>query len=97
MDELRKKKISFTNGESEYNLDNVKDVIIEPEESKYSITDIKKVLPKLSTSYKKVFELYYFENLKHREIAEELGISENTSKTNLMKAKKKIKELLSRK
>lgn len=97
LDELRKKKISFTNGESEYNLDNVKDVIIEPEESKYSITDIKKVLPKLSTSYKKVFELYYFENLKHREIAEELGISENTSKTNLMKAKKKIKELLSRK
>ena len=59
-----------------------------------SINDIKKVLPQLSPAYKKTFELYYLDGLKHDEIAEELGVSPNTSKTNLMKAKRKIRELL---
>lgn len=97
LDELRKNKISFTNGNSDFNLDNVEDNVEEPNEEKYNINDIKKVLSNVSKAYKKVFELYYFENLKHKEIAEELGISINTSKTNLMKAKKKIKELLNKK
>jgi len=97
LDELRKKKISFTNGNSDFNLDNIGDNTEETTEEKYNINDIKKVLSKVSKAYRKVFELYYFENLKHKEIAEELGISPNTSKTNLMKAKKKIKELLVKK
>ncbi len=97
LDELRKKKISFTNGNSDFNLDSIGDNIEEPTEEKYNINDIKKVLSKVSKAYRKVFELYYFKNLKHKEIAEELGISPNTSKTNLMKAKKKIKELLVKK
>ena len=97
LDELRKNKISFTNGNSDFNLDNIGDNVEEPNEEKYNINDIKKVLSNVSKAYKKVFELYYFENLKHKEIAEELGISINTSKTNLMKAKKKIKDLLNKK
>jgi DNA-directed RNA polymerase specialized sigma24 family protein len=32
--------------------------------------------------------------MKHQEIAEELGISESTSKSNLFKAKAKIKQYL---
>ncbi len=34
-----------------------------------------------------VFNLYEFEGLKHKEIAEELGITEGTSKSNLSRAK----------
>lgn len=34
-----------------------------------------------------VFNLYVFEGMKHREIAEQLGISEGTSKSNLFDAK----------
>ena len=52
------------------------------------------VLKYLSPAYKKVFELYYLEGLQHNEISEKLGISPNTSKTNLMKAKKNIKKYL---
>jgi RNA polymerase sigma-70 factor (ECF subfamily) len=37
--------------------------------------------------YKMVFNLYAFEGMKHREIAEELGISEGTSKSNLSDAR----------
>jgi RNA polymerase sigma factor (sigma-70 family) len=41
----------------------------------------------LPPMYRLVFNLYVFEGLKHREIAEQLGISEGTSKSNLFDAK----------
>ena len=42
----------------------------------------------LSPQYRAVFNLYVLEGYKHQEIAELLGISEGTSKSNLAKAKK---------
>jgi RNA polymerase sigma-70 factor (ECF subfamily) len=47
-----------------------------------------KLIQELPPSYKMVFNLYVFEGLKHREIAERLGISEGTSKSNLNDARK---------
>jgi RNA polymerase sigma factor (sigma-70 family) len=44
----------------------------------------------LSPAYRLVFNLYYFEGYKHREIAAMLGIEEGTSKSNLAQAKKNL-------
>jgi RNA polymerase sigma-70 factor (ECF subfamily) len=68
----------------------------EDEEYKETIPmeDIQKLLPQLPNSQRKVIELYYIDGLKHDEIAEKLGITASTSKTNLMKAKAKLKNLL---
>jgi RNA polymerase sigma-70 factor (ECF subfamily) len=44
----------------------------------------------LSPAYRMVFNLYYFEGYKHREIALMLGIEEGTSKSNLAQAKKNL-------
>lgn len=44
----------------------------------------------LSPAYRMVFNLYYFEGYKHREIAAILGIEEGTSKSNLAQAKKNL-------
>jgi RNA polymerase sigma factor (sigma-70 family) len=41
----------------------------------------------LPTRYRLVFNLYVFEGYKHREIAQALGISEGTSKSNLSDAR----------
>jgi len=52
----------------------------------------------LPSGYRTVFNLYVFESYSHKEIGKELRISENTSKSQLSKArvllKKKINELL---
>lgn len=56
--------------------------------------DILIVLDQLPPGYRTVFNLYVIEGYKHREIAEELGISINTSKSQLIQAKKKLAELL---
>lgn len=45
------------------------------------------MVQKLPPMYKMVFNLYAFEGMKHREIAEMLGISEGTSKSNLFNAR----------
>jgi RNA polymerase sigma-70 factor (ECF subfamily) len=52
---------------------------------------------KLSPSYRMVFNLYAIENYTHAEIAEELGISEGTSKSNYFKAKANLRKLLKNK
>jgi RNA polymerase sigma-70 factor (ECF subfamily) len=46
----------------------------------------------LSKSYGLVFNMYFLDGMSHKEISKKLNISEGTSKSNLHKAKKKIKE-----
>jgi RNA polymerase sigma-70 factor (ECF subfamily) len=48
----------------------------------------------LSPGYRLVFNLHVLEGLKHREIAELLGISEGTSKSNLAGAKAILQKAL---
>ncbi len=57
----------------------------------YADLDAKELIKMVQTlppMYKAVFNLYVFEGMKHREIAEFLGISEGTSKSNLSDARK---------
>jgi RNA polymerase sigma factor (sigma-70 family) len=98
LDELRKEKMSFVDkGDDGFDFSRLDVGEEEYEESEFSLEDIKKVLPQLSPAYKKVFELYYLDGLKHEDIAKKLGVSANTSKTNLMKARAKVKEFLTKK
>jgi RNA polymerase sigma-70 factor (ECF subfamily) len=61
---------------------------------KLKAADILKLLETLPTGYRTVFNLYVIEGYKHREIAELLGISINTSKSQLILAKQKMQLLL---
>ncbi len=56
--------------------------------------DILNLLNKLPTGYRTVFNLYVVEGYKHREIAEIMGISINTSKSQLILAKKRLRQLI---
>jgi RNA polymerase sigma factor (sigma-70 family) len=50
------------------------------------------IVQQLPPAYKMVFNLYVFEGMKHREIAEQLNISEGTSKSNLSDARKLLQK-----
>lgn len=56
--------------------------------------DLLILLDQLPNGYKTVFNLYVIEGYKHREIADLLGISINTSKSQLILARKKLSELI---
>ena len=53
-----------------------------------------KMLHFLPAGYRMVFNLHAIEGYQHKEIAKQLGISVNTSKTQLHKAKLKLQTLL---
>ncbi len=56
--------------------------------------EILKAVQQLSPAYKAVFNLYVVEGYSHKEIAEMLGIAVGSSKSNLAKAKMKLKKIL---
>ncbi len=58
------------------------------------VDDILKTIQQLPPGYRVVFNLYAIEGYSHKEIAQKLNISESTSKTQLLKARKKLKQML---
>lgn len=63
-------------------------------ESNLQAKELIALVQSLPTVYRSVFNLYVFEGYRHREIGELLGISENTSKSNLYDARQLLKEKL---
>ncbi len=70
--------------------------IASPEEilSNISYQELMKMVQSLSTAYRTVFNLHVIDGYKHEEIAEQLGITVGTSKSNLAKARMKLQELV---
>jgi len=96
IDEYRRKKKDFLKVES---MDNIQSHDIEEEEEQefeFKPSQIIEAMQELTPAYRAVFNLYIFEELTHREIAEKLGISQGTSKSNLAKAKRNLKSILLR-
>jgi RNA polymerase sigma-70 factor (ECF subfamily) len=54
--------------------------------------DLLKLINQLSAGYKLVFNMYVIEGYSHREIAEQLGITEGASKSQLSRARAILKE-----
>lgn len=69
---------------------------ISEQDQKELINKLLRTLNELPDGYRTVFNLFVIDNLTHKEIAEVLGISENTSKTQYFKAKNMIKALLNK-
>lgn len=89
---LRKwKKFDFTQNIDEYEeqvvyQENVFDAL--------GAKELTLIIQKLPDGYRIVFNMYVIEGFKHKEIAEKLNISENTSKSQLLKAKKMLRSQL---
>ena len=59
-----------------------------------SYKEIVEAVRLLSPSYRSVFNLFVIEGLTHEEISRHLGISVGTSKSNLSKAREKLKKII---
>ena len=100
LNELRGKKSDIvTTKDFDFERNDVSD---EPDEKyediefmgKYTVSDIRKAMESLPEGYKVVFYQYFYNNKSHREIANMLGVDEATSRSQLARAKKKIKDYL---
>jgi RNA polymerase sigma-70 factor (ECF subfamily) len=64
--------------------------------TKINVDQIYAFIAKLPPASQQVFNLYYIDGYKHKEIAEMLNISEGTSKWHLNAAREKLKEMLTK-
>lgn len=68
----------------------------EPEEFSGTLTveSVRRAIMKLPDGYRTVLTLYLLEGYDHQEIAEIMGISESTSKSQLNRAKARLREIM---
>ena len=88
----RKKRIAVLN-------EDLSDLKLEMHEKatvfeKLEVQEIVEALHKMPDGYRTVFNLFCFEGYTHQEVADYLGVSVSTSKTQLMKARQFIQDSL---
>jgi len=93
LNEVKTNKIDFSDEESIKNdvEDSQDDELDYPD---LEVDQIKKAIAKMPRGYGLILNLFLFENYSHKEIAQELNITSSTSRTQYMRAKKKLKQLL---
>ncbi|GAB5538542.1 MAG: RNA polymerase sigma factor [Salibacteraceae bacterium] len=85
LDYLRKKKIDEIDAdisEAEYLAGTNEKVV-----GKMRVEELMKLIEEMPTGYRTVFNMYAIEGYSHKEIAEELQVTESTSKTQFRKAR----------
>lgn len=63
-------------------------------ESDMNADELMKILNSIPAGYKVVFNMFVIEGYSHKEIAEELGVSESTSKTQFLRAKAYLMKIM---
>jgi RNA polymerase sigma-70 factor (ECF subfamily) len=88
---LRKKKVYWEEvGDTEAAVE----TDVDEEEHALTVSMVKEAIRELPDGYRTVLNLYIFEEYSHREIAALLGITESTVKTQFMRAKEKVRQLV---
>jgi RNA polymerase sigma factor (sigma-70 family) len=92
---LRKRKVELV--ELGEDVDNIIDEEQDDDdEIQYKVTQVKQAMNELPEGYKQVISLYLIEGYDHEEIGQILNITENTSRTQFLRAKRKLSEILNR-
>ena len=94
---LRKRKLEMVElGEDQ--LDNIPNEESEDDSDiQYKVAQVKEAMKELPEGYRVVLSLYLLEGYDHEEIGQVLNISENTSRTQFLRAKRKLNEILKNK
>lgn len=66
----------------------------EKENTALDVKNVKRAMQQLPNGSRMIFSLYLLEGYDHREIAQILNVSESNSKSQYMRAKRKVREIL---
>lgn len=92
--ELRKRKMELISID-ETDVDSIPDSeISNDEEIKFQVNQVRAAIQDLPDGYRIVLTLYLLEGYDHEEISHILRISENTSRSQFMRAKRKLLDIL---
>ena len=91
---INKKKLELTYCDTIYDKDLKQDEEKDTEEIQMTVAGISKAMEKLPEGSRMVFSLYLFEGYDHGEISQIMNITESTSKSQFMRAKRRVLEII---
>ena len=94
---LRKRRLDLVDLDGEQIENIAEEDVGDEEETQYQAARVKDAMKELPDGYRLVISLYLLEGYDHEEIGQILNISENTSRTQFLRAKRKLLEILQRK
>lgn len=91
LDDIPEDQLEELPAEEEQGGDEVMEII---RKADFTQEEIVEAVGQLPEHHRVVFNLYVFDHFTHKQIAEERGISENTSKSHLARARKELQQIL---
>jgi RNA polymerase sigma factor (sigma-70 family) len=91
---LRKRKMDLVSIDDEQIENLADDGFYDDEDLQYKVAQVKDAMKLLPEGYRVVLSLYLLEGYDHEEIGQILSINENTSRTQFLRAKRKLIEIL---
>ena len=91
---LKKRKVVWLNIEKTQSFNRADDITIDETEQLLKVEAIKKAIMQLPDGYRTVLSLYLLEGYDHEEIAEILQVAESTSRSQFLRAKQKLIQIL---
>lgn len=93
IDQARKRKPSFCENTDIFEIRDFNDEDVDITKS-YTLTQVLSAIHMLTPRYKTVFNMFVLDGFSHKEISEKLNLKPGSSKANLFKAKRKLREIL---
>jgi len=94
INQLKKRRIDWVDMEKIAGYDSAEELPIDETELTLKVESVKKAIMKLPDGYRTVLSLYLLEGYDHEEISEILNVAESTTRTQFMRAKQKLLQLL---
>ncbi len=98
INQVRQRKVQFVDIDDfdgdEADLADVSSNTIDEEQISFDVARVKRAMEQLPEGFRVVLSLYLFEGYDHEEISRILGINESTSRTQYMRAKKRLLEII---
>ena len=94
INQLKKRKVTWVDIDGTNSYEKADETSIDENEIQLKVDAVKKSIMALPDGYRTVLTLYLLEGYDHEEIAEILNVAESTTRTQYMRAKQKLLQLL---
>jgi RNA polymerase sigma factor (sigma-70 family) len=94
INELKKRKINWVEIEKTDTYNQPEETVIDENDTRLKVESVKKAIMELPDGYRTVLNLYLLEGYDHEEIAEILNVAESTVRSQYMRGKQKLVQLL---
>ncbi len=93
LNQLKRKVPLWVDAEAEQ-LEQAEEEPLDEHHYTYTVEKVKEAIRRLPDGYRVVLSLYLFDGYSHRQIADSLGITESTAKTQYLRAKRKVRAFI---